>query len=115
MALKSKIQLPAHSPLNPPTLSSDLVYATKALVLGVADASQQTLFFNWLIVECCKKDDLSFRPGGPEGVRDTDLAEGKRFVALNVLRALNMPQEQIAAMKKAEDAAVGPDDEFPNR
>lgn len=108
MALKSKITIPPHAPYNPPKLSSEIVYAVKALFAGKADAHQQGLFAQWLIAEVCRKDDMSFRPGGLEGSRETDFAEGKRFVAISILKPLNMPMELVAQMRVDETAHKGP-------
>ena len=91
MATKPKIIIPPYAPYAPARMWSEIVYAIKALQAGEATAEQQALAFNWLIVDVCKKDDMSFRPGGPEAARDTDFAEGKRFVAIQVLKAYNMP------------------------
>ena len=108
MAQRSKIGVPPHAPYNPPQLSSEIVYAVKAVFSGSANAHQQTEFCRWLIAEVCKKDDMSFRPGGAEGSRDTDFAEGKRFVAISLLKPLNMPPEMVAQMREQELAQHGP-------
>jgi hypothetical protein len=94
--------LPARAPYRSPRLTSEIVYAVKAIQAGAATPAQQADFFTWLIVEVCRKDDLSFRPGGLDGQRDGDFAEGKRFVALSVLRAYNLSAEQVAAMRERE-------------
>lgn len=94
------------APYYPPKISSEIAYAVQGLSAGKADAHQQSLFLQWLIVEVCKKDDISYRPG-PDGQRDTDFAEGKRFVAISVLRALNQTPEMIANLRMAEQAEAG--------
>ena len=101
MAKKTQIVAPPREPYSAPRLSSDIVYAVKAIFNGAATAEQQGVFSQWLIAEVCRKDDMSFRPG-EEGERATCFAEGKRFVALCVVKALNMPPDAVAAMRAAE-------------
>ena len=108
MALKPKGVVPPHAPYSPPKISSDLVYAVKALFAGKANEHQQGLFTQWLIAEACKKDDMPWFPGGLEGDRDTSFANGRRFVALQVVKALNMPAELVAQMREEESAQRGP-------
>ena len=43
----------------------------------------------WLIVDCCDYYGLSYRPG-EDGRRDTDFAEGKRFVGAQVVKMMNI-------------------------
>lgn len=107
MSTKPRIAVPVNSPYCPPRLSSSIVYAVKGLFAGKATEEQQGVFAEWLIAEVCKKDDMSFRPGGHEGDRDTCVAEGKRFVALSILKALNMPLDAVAAMRTAETVNRG--------
>lgn len=106
MALKPKPTISDHAPYAPARLWSEVVYATKAIAAGEATKDQQALFFEWLIVEVCKKDDFPWFPGGDEGARDTDLANGKRFVALQVLKARNMSGDKVAKMRLEEQRAA---------
>lgn len=96
------------APYSPPKLSSEIVYAIKGLFAGEATAPQQQQFAEWLISEACKKDDMPWFPGGLEGDRMTSFANGRRFVALSVLKAHNMPGEKVADMREAELAAFAP-------
>jgi len=108
MALKtSKIAVPPYAPYNPPKMSSAIVYAAKAVFAGEALKDQQRLFIEWLTIEVCRTRDLPWFPGGLEGDRDTCLANGKRFVGLSVLRAIDMPAAEVAAMRDAELKARG--------
>lgn len=43
---------------------------------------------DWILTKACGLRDLSYRP---DSARDTDFAEGKRFVALQIVRAAMMP------------------------
>lgn len=45
---------------------------------------------NFIMFDLCGIRDLSYRPGGEEGRRDTDFAEGKRFVGLQIGFLLKM-------------------------
>lgn len=56
-----------------------VVYAFRALFAGTATAGQQHTIVEWLRY-ACGYNDQSFRPGGLEGQRATDFAEGKRAV-----------------------------------
>ena len=100
---KVAVQIPANAPYLPAPLNTTIVYAVKGLVGGEATPEQQGALVNWLLFEVCRKDDLSFRP---DSERDTAFAEGKRFVALQFLRAFNMTPSQIATMRATENAAA---------
>ena len=58
--------------------------AIQALVKGEAERHQQIRFMKFLVQRLCRMNDLSFRPGGAEAARNTDFAEGKRFIALQI-------------------------------
>ncbi len=60
-----------------------------ALQNGQASSHQQKVAMNWLIIECCDYYGLSYRPG-EDGRRDTDFAEGKRFVGAQVVKMANI-------------------------
>lgn len=107
MVGKVKVDISPHAPYAPARLWSEVVYATKAIAAGEATKDQQALFFEWLIVDVCKKDDLPWFPGGDDGARDTDFANGKRFVALQVLKARNMSGDKVAKMRLEEQLARG--------
>ncbi len=63
--------------------------AFDALQKGHASSHQQKMAMTWLIVECCDYYGLSYRPG-EDGRRDTDFAEGKRFVGSQVVKMTNI-------------------------
>lgn len=114
MATK-KVPLPVVPPNRPGLLSTTIVYAIRALPEGKATPDQQSAFMEWLLYEATKYYDMSYRPGGEDGKRDSDFAEGKRFVGWQILTAKNLPQEVVAEMKKREDAGSSPEDnEFPD-
>lgn len=64
--------------------------AIKALQSGTATADQQQRALKWIIEEACRTYDLSFRP---QSSRETDFAEGRRFVGLEIVKLLNIPAE----------------------
>lgn len=59
------------------------VGAIQAIARGDASDHQQRLFMDYLINELCVTYDLSFRP---DSIRDTDFAEGRRFVGLQLVK-----------------------------
>lgn len=63
------------------------MYAFRALFDGVANAGQQKLFLNWLRY-VTEMDHMTYRPGA-DGRRDTDFAEGKRFVGRELFKLLH--------------------------
>jgi hypothetical protein len=63
--------------------------AIQALVKGAATADQQKRAMNWIVKNCCRTYDLSYRPG-EEGRRDTDFAEGRRSVGLQLVMLMNL-------------------------
>jgi len=55
-------------------------HAVLALSQGAATPEQQNLAWNWILF-AAGYGDKSFRPGGLAGQRETDFAEGKKWVA----------------------------------
>ena len=78
-------------PYEPADYDEDVIYAVRALSAGTALPHQQKVAWDWLMYVTGTGDfqELSFRPGGAEGTRETDFAEGKRFVGLQVLKMLH--------------------------
>ena len=111
--VKKKLEIPPHAPYRPAKLSSELVYAVKAVQCGKADARQQALFFEWLLLEASKYHDMEYRPGGTDGDRDTAFAGGRRFVGHQILRAFNMSEQGIVELKLEEGGVLANGDELP--
>ena len=83
-----KPKLRAHDPAD---YDPEVVYALRAMHDGAALPHQQKLAWEWLMYVTAAGDgfaDLSFRPG-PDGQRETDFAEGKRFVGLQMRKMLH--------------------------
>jgi len=59
--------------------------AMYAWSIGAATEAQQLLAFSHVVGGLCRYHDVSFRPG-EDGRRDTDFAEGRRFVGAEILK-----------------------------
>jgi len=73
---------PKKYPWIPPEAEIKVVQAFKDLSKGQANEDQQLLAFDHLIHTLCEIGGLSYRP---DSDRDTVFAEGKRFVALQIV------------------------------
>lgn len=86
-------RLPAGSPLEPfkwgdhPAITA----AIKACYDGAASPEQQTLAIKGIVEELCCYYDISFR--GTD--RETNFAEGKRFVGAQIVKLTKINQERI--------------------
>lgn len=69
-----------------PYVRADVV-ALQALRDGKADAEQQKRILRWLMYQACGTYEMTFHPG-PEGARNSDFAQGRRFVGLQVAKLL---------------------------
>lgn len=76
--------------------------AVQAMVRGEATPDQQLRFLNLVISKLAGTYDLSFRPGGEDGRRDTDFAEGKRYVGLQLV---TMTKVDVAELERREREA----------
>lgn len=84
-----------HAPWRPPAYEDADVAALQALAGGRASAEQQRLALKWVIEVAAATYDMSYRPGGPEGERDTVLAEGRRFVGNQIVKMLKLKVGQL--------------------
>ncbi len=75
-----------HAPWKAAKYETADIAAIKALSEGRATIQQQKRAFAWIVEKASNYYDLSYRPGGPEGVRDTDFAEGRRFVGAQLVK-----------------------------
>ncbi len=92
---------PAHAPAE--FVAADL-YAVRAVYEGTANEGQQRRAFEWILRHACGIYDLSYRPGGDEGGRATDFAEGRRFAGLQIAKLLQ-PEALKAVTKKERPAS----------
>lgn len=74
---------PKSSPWLPPEYDIADTAAIQALARGDANAEQQPRALKWIVEALCRTYDLSFRP---DSQRETDFAEGKRFVGLQIVK-----------------------------
>lgn len=81
----------------PPAWELPDVAALQALQRGDASADQQKRGLDY-IINLAGTYDLNYCPGGDDGRRDTDFAEGKRFVGLQIVKALKL---NLAALRQA--------------
>ena len=63
--------------------------AIQAMQRGDATPEQQQRALRWIIENACGTYDMSYHPG-EEGKRDTDFAEGKRFVGSQIVKMLKL-------------------------
>ena len=87
-------------PWMPPTYDERVIYAIRALADGKATEHQQSIAWRW-IMYVTGAEGMSYRPGAT-GARDTDFAEGKRFVGLQIKKMLHpelTPDERPAPQK----------------
>lgn len=74
------------------------IYAVQAIAQGIAGEAEQKRFWNFLQAFCgCGR--MSFWPGGEDGRRATDFAEGKRWVGDQMRR--------LSRLKPAEPDSSG--------
>lgn len=76
-------------PYHPPKYQDADILAIQALEQGIANEGQQKRALAWIVNEVSGYYDMSFYPG-EEGRRDTDFAEGKRFVGSHIVKMLKL-------------------------
>lgn len=74
--------------------------AVQALLGGTGDAEQQQRVLRFIIENLCGTYDVSYRPG-EDGRRDTDFAEGKRWVGLQLIKLSRL---SVGELRRLEDA-----------
>lgn len=97
---------PASKAYFPPAYEVADVVAVQALMRGEADADQQVRAVGYLINQLCAYYDLSFRPG-PDGARETDFMEGRRFVGAQMVKL-----SKLNVSKLRQDPSRGPEPRF---
>ncbi len=76
---------PVH-PWQLPAIADRDVFAVQALANGIANEAQQRHAFDYIVRVLCETDRMTFWPGGEDGKRATDFAEGKRWVGVQLRR-----------------------------
>lgn len=74
----------------PADYSPEDVSAIKALSTGTANEGQQKRALDWIIRSAGGAYELSYRSDADGGSRETDFAEGRRFVGLQIVKMVNM-------------------------
>ena len=88
-------------PWAPAEYGRNEVVAIQALSDGVANDEQQRIALRWIIEEAGFAYQQSYFPGGEDGRRDTDFAEGRRFVANSIIKLIKMPMSKVDENVKA--------------
>lgn len=79
-----------HAPWKPAQFEPADATAFQALARGNATPDQQKRALDWLVKKACRTYDMSYRPGGEDGARDTVFAEGQRSIGLQIVKLLNL-------------------------
>jgi hypothetical protein len=66
------------------------IFAIQAVANGTASDAQQQRAYEYVVRILCETDRMTFWPGGEDGKRATDFAEGKRWVGLQLRRIEKM-------------------------
>lgn len=77
--------------------------AVKAVQRGQATEEQQRVAWTYITEDLCETYGLSYRP---ESIRDTDFAEGKRFVGLQLVKLSKLDPKVL----RSKDERSGNDD-----
>lgn len=96
---------PKSQPATPwqfPAIENADIFALQAIAKGIANEGQQRRFWDYLVRTLCETDRMTFWPGGEDGKRATDFAEGKRWVGVQLRRI-----EKLRPDMRAEGALPG--------
>jgi hypothetical protein len=78
------------APYDPVKFTKSQASAIQAVAAGIADDRQQRRALDCILTSVCDLNGLSYRPDEAGGERATAFAEGKRFVALQLCKALKL-------------------------
>jgi hypothetical protein len=90
---------PAGASWLPPAWDIADASAIQALARGEADSHQQKRAMDFIITKLCATYDLSFRPGGEDGRRATDFAEGRRMVGTQIVKHIHLNLSKLREAK----------------
>lgn len=88
---------PSSRPWQPPQCDKADISAVKALASGTASSEQQVRAIKWIVENACMYYDLSFCPGSEDGRRDTDFAEGRRFVGAEIVKMTKLDLAKLTS------------------
>lgn len=77
--------------IEPGVVNKADVIAIKAVAEGDATPEQQKRAINAIILQVACADEISFSPDHRGGARETDFAEGKRFVGFQLRKLIRTP------------------------
>ncbi len=77
-------------PWQMPRVEDADIFALQAVAIGTANDAQQQRAYKYIVRTLCETDRITFWPGGEDGKRATDFAEGKRWVGLQLRRVEKM-------------------------
>lgn len=100
----TKAELLSHGPWLPPAYELADAAALQAVANGSANPEQQKRALKWVIEQGAGTYDMSYRPGAEEGRRDTDFAEGRRFVGNQIVKLLKISLAAMARKNPHADA-----------
>lgn len=79
-------------PWHPSPYENEDAWAIKALASGTANEHQQRRALDFIINKLAGTYDVSFRA---DSTRETDHAEGKRWVGLQLVKLVNLPPASL--------------------
>ena len=77
-------------PWQMPQIEDADIFALQAVAKGIANNAQQQRVYEYVVRTLCETDRMTFWPGGEDGKRATDFAEGKRWVGVQLRRIEKM-------------------------
>jgi hypothetical protein len=89
----------SHAPWKPVEYELADASAIQALVQGAADETQQRRALAFIIEQVCGTYDMSYH-AGEDGRRDTDFAEGRRFVGNTLVK---MTKLNLSNLRRKEE------------
>ena len=81
--------------ITPGRISKSRARAIVAVSQGVASEDQQKIAIEAILIDICGVHDISYRSDEMGGERDTTFAEGKRFVASQILAVIKKQGELL--------------------
>lgn len=86
----SRQKLQPDRPWQMPRIEDADIFALQAVAGGTANTAQQQRAYAYVVRILCETDRMTFWPGGEDGKRATDFAEGKRWVGIQLRRIEKM-------------------------
>ena len=93
---------PPGAAYSPPLYEKEDVAAIQALARGEASAHQQAHALKYIVEVVAGVHDLSFRP---HSARETDFAEGRRFVGLQVTKLTKLNINKLRKTDVRDDGS----------